>query len=238
VARGPLDRHASTPAELRDRLAAERRGTPFVVYRDGDDRQVILELPESATSLTIGRSTRNEIALRWDGEVSRLHAVLERVGPDWVLSDDQLSRNGSYVNGERVRSRRVLRSGDVIAVGDTLLAFTAPGDRSLSSTRAAGRVRLATALTPAQRRVLISLCRPVAEQRPPASNRAIADELVIAVDTVKGTLSRLFEHFEIGADVPQNQKRALLAHRALQAGVVRGDDLAAATDRAISDRSV
>ena len=56
-----------------------------------------------------------------------------------------------------------------------------------------------------------------------ASNREIADELFVAVDTVKGTLSRLFEEFGIGGDVPQNQKRALLARRALQAGIV-GDD--------------
>ena len=58
-----------------------------------------------------------------------------------------------------------------------------------------------------------------------ASNREIADELVVALDTVKGTLSRLFEQFGIGGDVPQNQKRALLARRALQAGIVGEDEL-------------
>jgi DNA-binding NarL/FixJ family response regulator len=58
-----------------------------------------------------------------------------------------------------------------------------------------------------------------------ASNREIADELVVAVDTVKGSLSRLFELFGIGAEVPQNQKRALLARRALHDGVVGADEL-------------
>jgi hypothetical protein len=43
---------------------------------------------------------------------------------------------------------------------------------------------------------------------------------------VKGLLSRLFEHFDIGREVPQNQKRALLARRALQAGAVRPEDFA------------
>ena len=47
----------------------------------------------------------------------------------------------------------------------------------------------------------------------------------MSIDTVKGTLSRLFELFEIGPDVPQNQKRALLAQHALQAGAVRDEDL-------------
>jgi hypothetical protein len=38
---------------------------------------------------------------------------------------------------------------------------------------------------------------------------------VIAVDTVKGTLSALFELFGV-AGLPQNQKRAALAARALR----------------------
>lgn len=225
LARHPLERHASTPEELRDRLVAERRGTPFLIYRDADARQVILELPETAARLTIGRHERNDVALGWDGEVSRLHAVLELVGFDWVLSDDRMSRNGSYVNGERVSSR-VLRSGDLIAVGDTQLAFVAPDRSSGSATLTAAGVRRVADVTPAQRRVLVALCRPVLDHRPPASNREIADELVVAIDTVKGLLSRLFEHFDIGSKVPQNQKRALLARRALQAGAVRPEDFA------------
>ena len=98
-------------------------------YRDADGRQVIVELPEAGRRLTIGRHERSDIALSWDGEVSRLHAVLELVGVDWVLTDDRMSRNGSYVNGDRVSSR-VLRSGDLVAVGETLIAFVAPGRSS------------------------------------------------------------------------------------------------------------
>jgi pSer/pThr/pTyr-binding forkhead associated (FHA) protein len=222
VARHPLEHHGSTPEELRDRLAAERRGTPFLIYRDADARQVIVELTETGR-LTIGRNRRNDIPLPWDEEVSRLHAVVELVGANWVLSDDRLSRNGSFVNGERVRSR-VLRSGDLIGVGDTRLAFTAPEQDSESVTRTAGAVAAPARLTPAQRRVLVALCRPVLDDRVPASNREIADELVLAIDTVKGSLSRLFESFGIGSEVPQNQKRALLARRAMQAGAVRAED--------------
>ena len=53
--------------------------------------------------------------------------------------------------------------------------------------------------------------------RRPASNRQIADELVVSVDTVKGTLHELFETFGL-TDLPQNQKRAALAQRALESG--------------------
>ena len=220
----PLAPHAASPSELRDRLAAERRGTPFLLYRDGDDRQVIVELPGDATRLTIGRSPRNDIPLRWDAEVSRLHAVLERVAGDWVAGDDDLSRNGTFVNGDRLRARRVLRGGDVIAVGDTRIAFVAPDSGSLSATLTAAEAAAVAALTPAQRRVLVALCRPLQRTGTVATNREIADELVVALDTVKGTLSRLFEVFGIGDDVPQNRKRATLARRALAGGIVRGDE--------------
>jgi DNA-binding NarL/FixJ family response regulator len=89
----------------------------------------------------------------------------------------------------------------------------------------AGRPLGGAAVTPAQRRVLVALCRPVMDGGPPATNRAIADELVVALDTVKSTLTRLFELFGLGDDVPQNAKRALLARRALQLGIVHPDEL-------------
>jgi pSer/pThr/pTyr-binding forkhead associated (FHA) protein len=221
----PLERHAASPSELRERLAAERSGRPFLLYRDGDDRQVIVELTQERPRLTIGRSPRNDVALRWDGEVSRLHAQLERVGGDWLVSDDRLSRNGTWVNGELLRARRVLRAGDLIKAGETQIAFVAPAGASVSATASAAHAYAVPSVTPAQRRVLVALCRPLPRQGTVASNRQIADELVVALDTVKGTLSRLFEQFGIGEDVPQNQKRALLARRALRAGVVRVDEL-------------
>ena len=221
----PLERHASSPSELRERLAAERRGAPFLVYRDGDDRQVIVELSEDRARRTLGRSPRNDVALRWDGEVSRLHAVIDHVGGDWLVSDDGLSRNGTFVNGERLRARRVLRAGDVIQTGDTQIAFVAPAGGSVSATVSGSLATAVPDVTPAQRRVLVALCRPLASRGAVASNREIADELVVALDTVKGTLSPLFEQFGIGGEVPQNQKRALLARRALQTGVVGKDEL-------------
>jgi DNA-binding NarL/FixJ family response regulator len=81
-------------------------------------------------------------------------------------------------------------------------------------------------LTPAQRRVLVALCRPVVAgpYGSPATNQQVADELVISVDTVKSTLRALFAEF--GVDhLPQNQKRAALAQAALRSGAVSRHDL-------------
>jgi DNA-binding NarL/FixJ family response regulator len=115
----------------------------------------------------------------------------------------------------------------VLGVGETLIAFCMPGDSTSSvATVTADEPLAAVDITAAQRRVLVALCRPLVIGRygAPASNAEIAAELVVAVDTVKGTLSRLFEIFGL-SDEPQNRKRAALARRALQMGVVRRDEL-------------
>lgn len=59
-----------------------------------------------------------------DVAVSRRHAVLVSDGIGWSL-EDLGSKNGTRVNGERVRRPRELRDGDRIALGaDTVLVFS------------------------------------------------------------------------------------------------------------------
>ena len=65
-------------AEHEARLAAERLGLPFLVYRDGEGRQRIHPLDRGRRSVTIGRRDEADISLPWDPECSRLHAELER----------------------------------------------------------------------------------------------------------------------------------------------------------------
>jgi len=55
--------------------------------------------------------------------VSRVHARLVRAGPSWVVTDND-SRNGTFVNGEKV-TRKVLADGDVVECGRTLFLFRA-----------------------------------------------------------------------------------------------------------------
>jgi pSer/pThr/pTyr-binding forkhead associated (FHA) protein len=205
------------PQETRDRVVAERRGLPFLLYRDGRGEQLVFELEDDRERVTIGRRPVNDVAVPWDAEVSRLHAELTRMGGDWIVCDEGISHNGTYVNGERVRGRRRLRPGDVIGVGDTLIAFCGPAaDGSTVATATKARPAGApVAVTPAQRRVLEALCRPLEGNAyaAPASNRQIAEELVLSVETVKGTLKGLFAGFGLES-LPQNQKRAALAARA------------------------
>jgi pSer/pThr/pTyr-binding forkhead associated (FHA) protein len=226
VTRSPFATHAATPQELRERITAERGGDPFLLYRDHAGEQVIVLLGERER-VTIGRRPANDVALDWDSEVSRVHAHLERAGDDWTLIDDGLSHNGTFVGGERITGRRRLRDGDVIAIGGSSIAFCAPSAESISgSTVTSVGPRVAELLTPAQRRVLIALCRPFRDSTysTPATNQQIADELVVSVDAVKSNLRALFAAFGVD-DLPQNQKRASLALEALRTGVVSRRDL-------------
>jgi pSer/pThr/pTyr-binding forkhead associated (FHA) protein len=217
--------HQSTPSELAERRDAERRGAPFLIVRDDDGRQRIVALDGARAPLTVGRQASSDVALTWDDEVSRTHADIERIGDVWTVVDDGRSRNGSFVNGERVHGRRPLRDGDVLAFGRTTLTFVAPQAARDGSTRTGGN-RAAPALSAAQRRVLVALCRPFATARfaSPPSNRELAAQLHLSVETVKFHLHALFEAFGLGA-LPQRQKRAELARRALEEGVVQPREL-------------
>ena len=87
-------------------------------------------LTAAASRLTVGRGPTSDVRLGWDGEVSRLHAELERIGQDWILVDDGLSRNGTFVNGTRIAGRRRLRDGDELLVGSTTITYHANGRSS------------------------------------------------------------------------------------------------------------
>ena len=212
-----------SPLELAQRIDAERRGLPFVLHLDGDGHQRIVELGDGDASLSIGRRPSSDIPLPWDTEVSRLHAVLARVGDEWTIEDEGLSRNGSFVNGRRLRGRRRLSDGDAITIGRTLLVFLC-GDAGDLGTTATTQHLAPPRISDAQRRVLAALCGPL-DGEPfagPRSNREIADELFLGIETVKSHLRALFDLFGV-SDLPQNRKRAELARRAFETGVLRED---------------
>ena len=66
--------------------------------------------------------------------MSRLHAELQRIKGDWTVVDDGLSRNGTFLNGERIRSRHRLRDGDRLCFGETMVVYCAPHESESQST--------------------------------------------------------------------------------------------------------
>jgi hypothetical protein len=222
----PIAAHAASPEELRDRIEAERVGRPFLVLREGDGGQRIVELDPSVGRLSIGRAAQNDVDLQWDTEVSRVHAELECTAGEWTVSDDGLSRNGTYLNGTRISGRQRLRDGDVVRVGRTMLAYRRPETEDSRPTQIAGRHVALSDLPATQRQVLIALARPYKhdEFAVPATNQDIANELFLSVDAVKSHLRSLFARFGI-EHLPQNQKRSRLVAEALQSGMISVRDL-------------
>lgn len=75
----------------------------------------------TAEKSTIGRSSDCEVSLDV-AAVSRRHAVVNRQEDTFVL-EDLGSRNGTYINGERIVAPTTLRGGDRIVVCDQEFAF-------------------------------------------------------------------------------------------------------------------
>ncbi len=73
----------------------------------------------------IGRSLANEVVVQ-DAEVSRHHASVEARETEFILSDAG-SRNGTYLNGNRIQGPVRLKPGDRIEVGNTQVVFEWPG---------------------------------------------------------------------------------------------------------------
>jgi len=115
-------------------LSATTRALPFLYFRNEKGRQRIYELPERGT-VTIGRGSWMDISLSWDEAASRLHTRLEPLGADWTVVDDGTSRNGTFLNGERVQGRRRLDDGDELLVGETTLRLCMPGRVDEGATR-------------------------------------------------------------------------------------------------------
>jgi pSer/pThr/pTyr-binding forkhead associated (FHA) protein len=223
----PLGLHQATPQELRARLEAERIGEPFLIYRDDGGEQRIVALRDAPARLTIGRSPDADVCLSWDSGASRLHAQLERLGSHWVVSDDGLSRNGTFIRGERVSGRHRLEDADALQVGNTTIAFRDPASQPSGTTVTGAGLHGFVSVTDAQRRVLISLCRPFkggGQYAVPAGNQQIADELVLSVAAVKTHLRLLYDKFGI-EDLPQREKRLQLVAHTFAAGVVTDRDL-------------
>jgi pSer/pThr/pTyr-binding forkhead associated (FHA) protein len=171
--------------------------------------------------VTIGRGPSNDVALGWDTEVSRLHAELERLAGEWTVVDDGLSRNGTWLNGQRIQGRQRLRDGDVVQIGQTVLAVGCPARRTparRSRERARRRARAHAGTAPRARGAVPAL-QGVRARHPgdqPADRRGALPER----RRRQGPPAALFGAFGV-EELPQNQKRSVLAMRALQLGVVR-----------------
>jgi len=228
---------AQTPADaqfvsdLQARVEAERAGRPFLIYSDGEGRQQLYVFAPDAAQAEVGRQPASDLVLDWDDQVSRLHARFERAQDAWVLVDDGLSRNGTFVNEQRLSGRHRLNDGDTLRFGATTVTFRAPepgtpGPEAPGPAGAPG-TPADVVLSSNQRRVLVALCRPYKGRSgfaSPATDQQIADELVLSVGAVRTHLRVLYAKFGIEG-LPGDATRVRLAERAFSAGLISERDL-------------
>lgn len=97
--------------------ASERKATLKILLPTGDvfDR----DITEGETRM--GKGPRNDIVIA-DPAVSASHSAIRAEAGAYIVSDIG-SRNGTFVNGERISEPRRLNHGDVIGIGLSKLTF-------------------------------------------------------------------------------------------------------------------
>ena len=109
---------------MNGRDQARRDIRPSLVFLSGE--LIAVPIPLEREEVTLGRALEADVRIN-DTQVSRQHAKIiamhnaERNVTDYVLNDLD-SRNGTFLNGRRVR-REILDNGDKITIGDTILRF-------------------------------------------------------------------------------------------------------------------
>jgi len=98
--------------------------TKLFVYPKGRD-SFSYDFEEEKVSM--GRSGDNDIPIP-DPFCSSFHAQIVRSGKDFILKDNE-SKNGTFLNGEKIKSEVKLKEGDEILIGSTRIVF----DKKLST---------------------------------------------------------------------------------------------------------
>jgi predicted component of type VI protein secretion system len=176
--------------------------------------------------ISVGRAAGNDIVLSDDGQVSRVHAILERIAGSWSVRDVS-SRNGTFVNGTRVSSEARLGPGDEIRIGRTRIVLRA--ERTADDPGMTEAQAPPPQLTPRERDVLIALFKPMTSSEmftEPASTRQIAQALWVSEAAVKQHLLRLYDKFGVGGE--GERRRTRLANEALRRGAITMAEVRAA----------
>jgi hypothetical protein len=88
-----------------------------IIFKN-EGHQETIQLDKDVFSM--GRSADNQIVIRSE-KISRRHCEIRKSG-DGFIAVDLDSRNGTFVNGEKIKEK-ALKIGDVINVGDAVIIF-------------------------------------------------------------------------------------------------------------------
>ncbi|MBK23455.1 MAG: GGDEF domain-containing protein [Halobacteriovorax sp.] len=106
-----------------DKEAQEKPAALLVV--GGDLNGTIFDLKSDVT--TVGRFPDNVIPLEFNG-ISRYHFKVTKVSEEEFTVEDAGSKNGTFLNNQKIEGAVVLNKGDMIKVGSMALKFLPKGD--------------------------------------------------------------------------------------------------------------
>ena len=111
--------HAVTPCDDATRLVTAPASSPRLAVLFGPRRGVTREVHQR---VLVGRAPEADLQLI-DEKVSREHCVFEPQGQGVVVRDLG-SRNGTWVNNERLHRPHVLAPNDTVGIGETLVVYS------------------------------------------------------------------------------------------------------------------
>ena len=178
----PAGPKAVSAVELKAQIEAEREGRPFLVYRDAEGEQQLVTIDEGTTEI---------------GRAQRLGRRPARLGRGGLAPARPARRRRRRVDARRrrplaqrlVRQRRAGQRPPAAArrrhaaLRADRRALPRAGQPRRRVDRARPDALTAAGVSPAQRRVLVALCRPFKEGTSfatPATNQQIADELYLS----------------------------------------------------------
>src|ERR1019366_3606030 len=89
-----------------------------ILSPDGQTRIV----PLDCERISLGRASMNELCYPDDSGLSRQHLAFEMQGDEWLIRDLG-SKNGTLLNGVRISSAQVLKTGDRVTAGHLVMIF-------------------------------------------------------------------------------------------------------------------
>ena len=116
--------------------------------------------------------------------MSRYHARIAWNGAEYRL-EDLGSKNGTSLNGARVTDAVALKDGDLIGVGDLLIAFEVQGLETITMSENGAIAHRPDGLTRREAQILAALANG-------ESNHEIAQSLVLSVRTVERHVSNIY----------------------------------------------
>jgi adenylate cyclase len=109
------------PAFDKGREFGENEDVPAKIHMEIPGRDTAVY--ELANTTSIGRSPGNQIILGEDNAVSRQHAMIRLQGEQEYYLIDLGSANGTLLNGKLLIGPTLLRTGDEIKIGETVMCF-------------------------------------------------------------------------------------------------------------------